>query len=103
MSMSTTARGRKSDDFDDRIRTVKSLMRLLLQEAVETSGAGKFDADKGIDFFDAVKQYETELIETALDLTNGRQRDAAKLLNLGTSTLCTKIKRLNIPVHARHP
>jgi DNA-binding NtrC family response regulator len=51
---------------------------------------GKIDLDK------EVQKYEVELIRCALVRTGGRQRRAAKLLNVKISTLNAKIKRYGI-------
>lgn len=90
---------RQSDDefVNERLRAIKSLFNSLLEEAVDSYNPMKTDGEFGIDYYAAVAQYETDLINTALIISGGRQKDAAKLLNLGTSTLSTKMKRLNIP------
>ncbi|MGQ0542167.1 MAG: helix-turn-helix domain-containing protein, partial [Blastocatellia bacterium] len=54
------------------------------------------DPEKGIDFYENVARFEIQLIESALEMTGGRQNKAARLLNMRTSTLCTKMKQLNI-------
>ena len=54
------------------------------------------DPEKGLDFYENVERFEAQLIETALELTGGRQNKAAQLLNLRTSTLSWKIKKLAI-------
>jgi transcriptional regulator with PAS, ATPase and Fis domain len=45
-----------------------------------------------IDFFSEVQKFEVKLIRRALDLADGNQARAAKLLGLGTTTLNYKIK-----------
>ena len=45
-----------------------------------------------IDFFAEVQKFEVKLIKRALDLADGNQARAAKLLGLGTTTLNYKIK-----------
>jgi transcriptional regulator with PAS, ATPase and Fis domain len=45
-----------------------------------------------IDFFAEVQNFEVKLIKRALDLSDGNQAQAAKLLGLGTTTLNYKIK-----------
>lgn len=44
----------------------------------------------------AVPMFETTLIETALEFTQGRKRDAAELLGWGRNTLTRKLKDLNL-------
>lgn len=53
---------------------------------------------KGIDFFKVMELFEKSLIENALRKTKGKQTDAAKLLNLGLSTLNAKIKKHRISI-----
>ncbi len=50
----------------------------------------------GVDFYEVTKLYERSLIEQALKESNGNQTEAAKLLNLGLSTLNAKIKKHGI-------
>lgn len=50
----------------------------------------------GVDFYEATKKYEINLIKRALAKTRGHQTKAAKLLNLKLSTLNAIIKRHNI-------
>ena len=59
------------------------------------AGRGAINA-KGLDFYENVERFETQLIESALELAGGRQNKAAELLNLRTSTLSWKIKKLAI-------
>ncbi len=48
----------------------------------------------------AVPMFETALIETALDYTNGRKRDASELLGWGRNTLTRKLKELELADYA---
>ena len=48
----------------------------------------------------AAPMFETALIETALDHTNGRKRDAAELLGWGRNTLTRKLKELGLADYA---
>lgn len=50
----------------------------------------------GIDFYEAIKLYEINLIKQALRQTRGHQAKAAKLLRMRTSTLNSFIKRHDI-------
>lgn len=50
----------------------------------------------GIDFYQATKLYEINLIKQALRQTRGHQAKAAKLLKMRTSTLNSFIKRHQI-------
>ena len=59
-------------------------------EMIDEVRDGKIDLDK------EVQNFEVELIRCALIRTGGRQRRAAKLLNVKISTLNAKIKRYGI-------
>lgn len=59
---------------------------------------GQIDLVRGISFYDEVARFEVALIKQALDLTNGHQSRAAKLLGLNATTLNSKIKAYNIRV-----
>lgn len=50
------------------------------------------DLSRGISFYDEVSKFQIELIQRALELTNGHQSRAAKLLGMNTTTLNSKIK-----------
>ncbi len=89
--------------MNNRLEALKVLSQSLLREVealknnnksekevIEQVREGKFDLDE------EVKKYEVELIRCALVRTGGRQRRAAKLLNVKISTLNAKIKRFGI-------
>jgi transcriptional regulator with PAS, ATPase and Fis domain len=50
----------------------------------------------GHDFYSSVRQFEIAIIERALELADGSQTKAAKLLKLKVTTLNSKIKRYKI-------
>ena len=50
----------------------------------------------GIDYYRVTKMYKEHLIKQALRQSKGHQTKAAKLLNIGVSTLNMIIKRLGI-------
>lgn len=52
--------------------------------------------DEGVDFYKATRLYEINLVKQALRATRGHQANAAKLLNMRTSTLNSFIKRHKI-------
>jgi DNA-binding NtrC family response regulator len=60
--------------------------------------AGSLDIAHGIAFYDEVSRFEIELIRRALDITNGHQSKAAKLLGMNNTTLNSKIKVYNIKI-----
>ena len=56
---------------------------------------------KGALLEDAMPEFETILIETALEFTGGRKQDAARLLGWGRNTLTRKIKELGLEERER--
>lgn len=80
----------------------KSLLREVesLKDNTKTKGETMEDVTDGkIDLDREVQKYEAELIRCALVRTGGRQRRAARLLNVKISTLNSKIKRYGIPTN----
>ena len=86
---------RRNSEFVDKLDSLRSTIRSLLHEVASDTPVN-IDPEKGIDFYENVERFEIQLIESALEVAGGRQNRAAKLLNLRTSTLCTKMKNLNI-------
>ena len=86
----------KRVELQDRLGHLQGELRGLLQEAV--GSAGPVPLAGGCDFREAVANHERVLITTALQMTGGKQKEAARLLHLSRSTLCTKIKTLGIDV-----
>ena len=54
------------------------------------------DISRGVNFYDEVRRFETDLIRRSLDQTGGHQSRAARLLGLNATTLNSKIKGYNI-------
>jgi DNA-binding NtrC family response regulator len=54
------------------------------------------DISRGVNFYDEVRRFETDLIRRALDQTGGHQSRAARLLGLNPTTLNSKIKSYSI-------
>jgi DNA-binding NtrC family response regulator len=78
------------------ISLIKALVTTLRLE-VETLNDDDLDAvDRPINLPEKVRDYEAKIIKAALVKTGGNQRQAARLLNLKTSTLNTKIKQFGI-------
>lgn len=69
-----------------------------VQAMIQQSEGASSDIDiaRGINFYDEVKHFETDLIRRALDQTSGHQSRAARLLGLNATTLNSKIKTYNI-------
>lgn len=92
-----------SSALNTRLEALKVLSQSLLREvdALNSNNKSKNDVvnevrDGKIDLDREVQKYEAELIRCALVRTGGKQRRAAKLLNVKISTLNAKIKRFGI-------
>jgi DNA-binding NtrC family response regulator len=59
------------------------------------------DFERDLDFYELVRNFETNLIRRALHHTNGIQVQAARLLNIKKSTLNNKIKVYDIQQEPR--
>lgn len=70
----------------------------LASQMIRNSEGSSADIDisRGVNFYDAVKKFEIDLIQRALDQTGGHQSRAARLLGLNATTLNSKIKGYNI-------
>jgi DNA-binding NtrC family response regulator len=67
----------------------------------DTEGTSEeVDISRGVNFYDEVRRFETDLIRRALDQTSGHQSRAARLLGLNATTLNSKIKTYNIPARS---
>ena len=75
---------------------LRAELRRLLDETADLTRPVEISPDHGIDLRDEVAKYERRLITAALRITNGKQKDAARLLRLLPSTLNVKIKALGI-------
>ena len=60
--------------------------------------SSEIDITRGVNFYDEVRKFETDLIRRALEQTGGHQSRAARLLGLNATTLNSKIKTYNITV-----
>ena len=78
------------------IETLASVIKSLREELKPQSERVTIDAVKGVDFYEIVNRFEAQLIESALQITGGRQNRAARLLKLPSSTLSWKIKKLEL-------
>jgi DNA-binding NtrC family response regulator len=65
--------------------------------ATEGSSA-EIDISRGVNFYDEVRKFETDLIRRALDQTAGHQSRAARLLGLNATTLNSKIKTYKLEI-----
>lgn len=83
--------------INNRVEALKALSNSLLSE-LETLRVTAADGDQpdGIDLANEVARFQVNLIRTALIRTGGRQRAAARLLNVKSTTLHAKIKRYGL-------
>lgn len=80
----------------DHLDNLRKTVRSLLHEVEEKSRPVQVDAEHGINFYEAVARFETQLIESALEVAGGRQNRAAALLRMRKTTLNSKMKQLNL-------
>ena len=88
----------RSELLDSRISYLKILAMSLLREIAAVEQTGESRGTDSIDLQAEVRRFESELIRSALLLTGGRQRLAARLLSTKVTTLNTKIKRYDIRI-----
>jgi transcriptional regulator with GAF, ATPase, and Fis domain len=79
--------------------TLKQLALKLLMEAQSLNEVPTLDVGNGIDFYEEVKRFEVDLIQSALSFSGGNQVRAARLLNMKVTTLNSKIKHYDINIH----
>ena len=85
-----------------RIKVLKILTLTLLHE-LEAVGSAREATSQAFNLQNEVRHFEAELIRSALIMTGGRQRRAAKLLGMKVTTLHTKIRRYGLDVAATMP
>ena len=64
--------------------------------ASSEGASAETDISRGVNFYEEVRRFETDLLRRALDQTGGHQSRAARLLGLNATTLNSKIKTYNI-------
>ena len=84
------------NNMDDKIHILRDTVLLLLQEVESLTIAPPAGLKSGARLDEEVRQFEMNLIRTALGKTAGSQTRAAKLLGLKLTTLNAKIKRYHI-------
>lgn len=94
--------GKDESTVDGRLNSLRETVLLLLDEVESLSISVPVDIKNGARFSDEVRQFEVNLIRTALGRTSGSQIRAAKLLGLKPTTLNAKIKRYNITPTGYH-
>jgi DNA-binding NtrC family response regulator len=80
----------------NRLEALKVLSNSILQEVEALKMGENLVSAVKINLEDEVKRFESDLIRCALVRTGGKQRRAAKLLNVKVTTLNAKIKRLGL-------
>ena len=84
------------NNMDDKINTLRETVLQLLQEVESLTIAAPTGLKSGARLDEEVRQFEMNLIRSALGRTAGSQTRAAKLLGLKLTTLNAKIKRYHI-------
>ena len=90
------ANGNGTGTVDVRLNTLRETVLQLLEEVESLAISRPVDIKHGARYSDEVRQFEVNLIRTALGRTSGSQIRAARLLGLKPTTLNAKIKRYNI-------
>jgi DNA-binding NtrC family response regulator len=81
------------DCLRDEVRSPE-IARERMRDSEGTSA--DIDITRGVNFYDEVRKFETDLIRRALEQTGRHQSRAARLLGLNATTLNSKIKTYNI-------
>jgi len=80
----------------NRIEALRMLMVAVLSELDALRGSSALGREGQFNLRSEVHRFEAENIRCALIRTRGRQRKAAKLLNMKVATLNAKIKRYGL-------
>jgi transcriptional regulator with GAF, ATPase, and Fis domain len=89
----------RESTIDNRLNALREVALTLL-DAVDALRGARPSGDHRLKLHDEVRQFETELIRTALERTGGNQARAARLLGVKHTTLNAKIKRYRIACDA---
>jgi DNA-binding NtrC family response regulator len=82
--------------MENRLEALRVLSNSILREIESLKKAEDAVLPGKIDLYQEVERFEKDLIRCALLRTGGRQRQAARLLNIKVTTLNAKIKRYRI-------
>jgi transcriptional regulator with GAF, ATPase, and Fis domain len=85
--------------MENRLEALKVLSRSILHEVEALKKTKNAVMPHKIKLAEEVQRFEMDLIRCALLRTGGKQRQAARLLNVKVTTLNAKIKRYGIPVN----
>jgi PAS domain S-box-containing protein len=80
---------------------LSAAVELLAESRPEPSQAG-LDVARGVDFYEEVSRFETNLIRRALEQTGGNQKRAADLLGIKKTTINAMIRRYRIDPRDPH-
>lgn len=80
----------------NKLEALKLVAEVILAEVHALERARNLAESDNIDLAREVELFETEVIRCALVRTRGRQRKAARLLNIKPTTLHAKLKRFGI-------
>ena len=96
VTRSSTKDGKEIQNVEARINSLKVLALTLLREVENLEEQGATSTPGALNLQSEVHRFEAEMIRSALIRTGGRQRRAARLLGMKTTTLNSKIKRYQI-------
>ena len=82
--------------LDNRLDALRDIALTVLSEVESLRGAEPAQGGGSIRLHDEVARFETDLIRSALQKTNGSQVRAARMLGVKQSTLNAKIQRYKI-------
>lgn len=85
--------------MENRLEALRVLSNSILREVEALKKAKNTVLPGKISLADEVQRFETDLIRCALLRTGGKQRQAARLLNVKVTTLNAKIKRYGITLN----
>ena len=85
--------------MENRLEALRVLSNSILREVEALKKAKNVVMPHKINLAEEVQRFEMDLIRCALLRTGGKQRQAARLLNVKVTTLNAKIKRYGIPLN----
>jgi transcriptional regulator with GAF, ATPase, and Fis domain len=89
--------------LENRLEALRVLSSSLLREVEALKKDRNSVLPQQINLAEEVQRFEKDLIRCALLRTGGRQRQAARLLNVKVTTLNAKIKRYSISINDLSP
>jgi DNA-binding NtrC family response regulator len=96
LARSSTKDWKEIQNLEARINSLKVLALTLLREVENLEAQSASNTSAALDLQSEVHRFEAEMIRSALIRTGGRQRRAARLLGMKTTTLNSKIRRYQI-------